>query len=78
MCLSYSVVHNVVVVPNGVPTRLTACLPEHSWFHSPLNPFTQTSGVTKALAVTQTKGGTVWQDLSFCYINVNAREVSLV
>ncbi|CAN0080547.1 unnamed protein product, partial [Scytosiphon promiscuus] len=36
------------------------------------NPFTQASGVTKALAVAQTKGGTVWQDLSFCYINIFA------
>eukprot|EP00752_Nemacystus_decipiens_P011329 g10067.t1 len=34
------------------------------------NPFTQASGATKALAVAQTKGGTVWQDLSFCYINI--------
>ncbi|CAM9091877.1 unnamed protein product [Ectocarpus fasciculatus] len=34
--------------------------------------FTQASGATKALAVAQTKGGTVWQDLSFCYINIVA------
>ncbi|CAM9454807.1 unnamed protein product, partial [Pylaiella littoralis] len=36
------------------------------------NPFVQASGVAKALAIAQTKGGTVWQDLSFCYINIVA------
>lgn len=37
--------------------------------------FTHASGVTKALALAQAKGGTVWQDLSFCYVNVLAPEV---
>eukprot|EP00903_Cladosiphon_okamuranus_P016097 g14858.t2 len=36
------------------------------------NPFTQASGAAKTLAVAQTKGGTVWQDLSFSYINIVA------
>lgn len=43
--------------------------------HSAPNPFTQASGAAKALAVAQTKGGTVWQDLSFCYINIVAPPV---
>lgn len=46
--------------------------------HSAPNPFVQASGVAKALAIAQTKGGTVWQDLSFCYINIVAPPVRLV
>lgn len=57
---------------NWIQGRLATCLASS---RSSQNPFAHASGVTKTLALAQTTGGTIWQDLSFSYINVTV-EVS--